>query len=475
MAGANFAQLKIYNTGKVAVGNIATTPKFLVDLIGGDINTQSSWGYRIDTCYVLRNNNHHEDIFVGVGAGNATMTGHYITAVGNLSGHANTTGTYNSFLGYASGYNNTTGQYNTAIGHSAMASNTTSIGNTMVGYTAGYLTTGGYNTFIGGVAGYYNTSGYQNTFLGYSASANGNNYQNCTAIGYGAVVNASYKVLIGNGGVQYIGGSSNWSNWSDGRFKNNVQENVKGLEFINKLRPITYQMNTQQLDDFIIQNMPDSIKTLHHTTIDFAPSSAIIHSGFIAQEVDSVANVCGYVSSIVNRPANSTDPYSMAYAELVVPLVKAVQELSKKVDSLQILNKLQQKQIAQIQNDLAACCGKPINSDKMKSDNTSGQGNNENTISVELASINQIILYQNEPNPFDGSTVIRYFIPENMQIEAYMVFYDTYGNEIKKVGIKETGAGKIEANAQNLAIGIYSYSLIVNGKVVDTKKMIKNK
>ena len=108
-------------------------------------------------------------------------------------------------------------------------------------------------------------------------------------------------------------------------------------------------------------------------------------------------------------------------------------------------------------------------------DNSTGQGSNETTISVELASINNIILYQNEPNPFDGSTVIRYFIPENMQIEAYMVFYDSYGNEIKKVEVKETGAGKIEANAQNLAAGIYSYSLIVNGKVVDTKKMMKNK
>ena len=234
-------------------------------------------------------------------------------------------------------------------------------------------------------------------------------------------------------------------------------------------------MNTQQLDEFIIQNMPDSIKTLHQQTMDFAPSSNIVHAGFIAQEVDSVANLCGFVSSIVNTPANNTDLYGLAYGEIVVPLVKAVQELSKKVDTLQLLNTLQQKQITQMQNDLAACCGKPTNTIKMKSDNTTGQGNNETILQVELASINQIILYQNEPNPFDGSTVIRYFIPENMQVEAFMVFYDSYGNEIKKVEVKETGAGKIEANAQNLAAGIYSYSLIVNGKVVDTKKMMKNK
>ena len=58
-----------------------------------------------------------------------------------------------------------------------------------------------------------------------------------------------------------------------------------------------------------------------------------------------------------------------------------------------------------------------------------------------------------------------------------MAFYDAYGKEIKKVKIKvkinETGAGKIEVNTQNVATGIYTYSLIVNGKVADTKKMLK--
>jgi hypothetical protein len=53
------------------------------------------------------------------------------------------------------------------------------------------------------------------------------------------------------------------------------------------------------------------------------------------------------------------------------------------------------------------------------------------------------------------------------------MFYDFYGKEIKKVEVKETGAGKIEADTQNLSEGVYSYSLILNGKVIDTKKMSK--
>jgi len=45
--------------------------------------------------------------------------------------------------------------------------------------------------------------------------------------------------------------------------------------------------------------------------------------------------------------------------------------------------------------------------------------------------------------------------------------------EISYTFINETGAGKIDVNAQNVAAGIYTYSLMVNGKVMDTKKMIK--
>ena len=520
------AQLKMISNGKIAVGDVSATPSYLLDLIGGDINTQSAYGYRINSNYVLWNNSHPEDIFVGEGAGNATMTEHYHTYVGNLAGHANTTGKYNSFIGYASGYNNTTGRYNTAIGHTALASNTTGSHNTIIGYTAGYATTGSSNTFIGSLTGYSNTSGNgntalgtqsgqsnttginnthlgyyagqgnttggyntcvgyyagqsnttgsNNTYLGYNANGNANNYSNSTAVGNGTIFSGSNYVFVGNTAITQIKGQVNFTTYSDGRFKTNIQENVKGLEFINKLRPITYQVNTKQLDDFIIQNMPDSIKTLHQTSLDFAPSSSMIRSGFIAQEVDSVANLCGFVSSIVQTPENNTDPYGLSYSEMVVPLVKAVQELSKKLDSLQVSNILQQSQIVQLQHDLIACCNKPINTTKIGENNNDGQQFNEHSISVDLVKEEQIILYQNEPNPFNNSTVIRYFIPENMQIEAYIMFYDSYGKDIKKVDVKETGAGKIEANTQNIAAGIYSYSLIVNGKVVDTKKMMKNK
>ena len=147
----------------------------------------------------------------------------------------------------------------------------------------------------------------------------------------------------------------------------------------------------------------------------------------------------------------------MDYSEIVVPLVKAVQELSKNQDSLFAV--------------IATLKG----AGQRNNNGDTTQGKSESVYQLELANNSAPILYQNEPNPFNGSTVIRYFIPENNIGSAYVGFYDMYGKEIKKLEITEKGFGKIEASTENLASGIYSYSIVVDGKTVETKKMLKSK
>ena len=105
--------------------------------------------------------------------------------------------------------------------------------------------------------------------------------------------------------------------------------------------------------------------------------------------------------------------------------------------------------------------------------NNGGENSSEVTLQVELSNNKDVILFQNEPNPFDVSTIIRYFISENIFGDAYMLFYDKYGREIKQLEIKEKGFGKIEVNAENLADGIYTYSIMVNNSIIDSKKMIR--
>ena len=66
------------------------------------------------------------------------------------------------------------------------------------------------------------------------------------------------------------------------------------------------------------------------------PASSIIHTGFIAQDVEKTAKELGYNFDGVNAPTNSTDNYSLAYSQFVVPLVKAVQEQQKMIGGQQI-------------------------------------------------------------------------------------------------------------------------------------------
>jgi len=54
-------------------------------------------------------------------------------------------------------------------------------------------------------------------------------------------------------------------------------------------------------------------------------------SGFIAQEVEVAAQESGYDFDGVIKPVHDKDHYSLAYGEFVVPLTKAIQEMSMQI------------------------------------------------------------------------------------------------------------------------------------------------
>ena len=275
----------------------------------------------------------------------SNTTGSYNTAIGPAALYSNTVGTRNIATGYRALFANTTGFDNTANGSRALYSNTTGYQNTANGAyalkrnTTGewnaangidalyYNTTGSGNTAMGPFALYSNTTGSNNTALGYDTDVSSSNLSNATAIGYGATVSATNRVRIGNTSVSRIGGQVAWTNLSDGRIKENVQEAVPGLSFISQLRPVTYTLNTRKQDDITMQAMPDSIKERRMLSdADYLESSSIVRTGFIAQEVEAAAQKVGFDFDGVSTPENETDLYGIRYAEFVVPLVKAMQE-----------------------------------------------------------------------------------------------------------------------------------------------------
>jgi len=250
--------------------------------------------------------------------------------------------TNNTAVGSKTLFSNTIGYENTANGAWSLNKNTT--GNSNIGNGTGALysnTTGSYNTGNGTGALYYNTEGDYNTAVGYIAGPTANNLENTTALGYSAIPTASNQVKIGNSSITSIGGAVSWSIISDGRYKRNIREDVAGIDFIMSLRPITYNLDVELIssklqEDMVIDENGNKIRAEASAEIVAFRSkkASLRNTGFIAQEVEELANSLGFDFSGVDAPENEESVYSLRYAEFVVPIVKAIQEQQEVIEEL---------------------------------------------------------------------------------------------------------------------------------------------
>ncbi|MCB0747354.1 MAG: tail fiber domain-containing protein, partial [Ignavibacteriae bacterium] len=319
---------------------------------------------------LLNSTEGNSNIAIGVDALNSNLKGDNNIAMGNFSLLSNTTGGGNIAIGNEALKLNTTGPLNTAIGAKALLSNKTgqlntandvnallsnTIGdentangsfalekntegfyNTSSGsYALAGNTTGYNNTAIGTSALSSNTTGYGNTAVGYASgpSIGSVNLSNSTAIGNAAKVTSSNQVQIGNLLVESIGGYQDWSDLSDGRYKNNIIEDVAGIDFIMGLRPITYNLDVEKLSTKLGEYSRVD-KNGNRMQAELSPEMVEARQrkaskrevGFIAQEVEELANNLGFDFSGVEVPENEQSMYRLRYAEFVVPIVKAMQE-----------------------------------------------------------------------------------------------------------------------------------------------------
>ena len=134
--------------------------------------------------------------------------------------------------------------------------------------------------------------------------------------------------------------------------------------------------------------------------------------------------------------------------------------------------KQQQERIDSLVQAMAQCCAlrnAGHNNDEMKSP--------ANGMTVELENSKAIILNQNDPNPFAENTTITWNIPEQelkgQTLNAMVLFYDNNGTVLNTVKVNATGEGSLLVYGNKLNSGIYTYSLVVNGKTISTKRMVK--
>ena len=362
---------------------------------------------------------------------------------GASAGYLNGDGYENSFFGYESGLNNFFGYYNSFFGSAAGVANTNGHNNSFFGDESGRLnTTGNNNTYLGYHAGNTGTTGSSNTVVGYGADINDGTLSNATAIGNLAISGASNRVRIGNGSVTSIGGAVGWTNFSDERIKSNIKQDVPGLAFINLLKPVTYNFDLSKEEQ--IFKRKDSAEWKEKYDVQ-----KIKFTGFLAQEVEAAAKKINYIFSGVDVPANDKDVYGLRYGDFVVPLVKAVQELSKQNDSLKNENENLEQRVTRLEALMNA---------------------NHSTSNTQLSTSTFYgLILQNNPNPFSNSTTINYSLPAKFSL-AKIIVTDKNGNVLKTI-ILSNNKGSVSVDAATLSSGTYQYSLYVDGKLIDTKQM----
>ena len=306
-----------------------------------------------------------ENTAYGEEALGGNLDGSYNTAVGcrslwsvtNTDGSGDSGyghGSANTGVGYESLWGMTTGSWNVAMGAKAMHDNSNGSNNIALGGNALSLnTTGNHNIAIGDNTLNKNINGNYNIAIGSEAGVSQDNLTNAIAIGYGAIATESNQVFIGNRNITSIRSYANLTTVSDARVKKNVQENVPGLNFINKLHPVTYN-----LDYDAINNMNKSDELQAGQSISAEPAISAdqknqLHTGFIAQEVEKAAESIGYDFGAIDKETGDNGLYGLKYSEFIAPLVKAVQELSDRIDAKdQTITALQEriKQLESVEN-----------------------------------------------------------------------------------------------------------------------------
>lgn len=234
-----------------------------------------------------------------------------------------------------------------------------------------------------------------------------------------------------DGNVKVVGNlsTSSYTTLSDYRLKDNIRQVDDGsLNKVKEMNVVKYRFKNLELD------MGDTAQKVYYMYPEDSQILKKDHFGLIAQELKEI------YPELVDE---GEDGYlSVNYMELVPILIKSIQELSSKFDALE--------------NEAAK----------------SIQRGDKNTM---IGGLNlQAILYQNDPNPFTENTTIKCVIPNSVQ-NAVLYIYDMNGHQIDSRTIGGRGNASLTIEGSSLEAGMYLYSLITDGTVVDTKRMILTK
>ena len=223
--------------------------------------------------------------------------------------------------------------------------------------------------------------------------------------------------------------SNTWTVASDARLKTNVSDYTEGLSTLEKIHPVWFTYNGKA-------GMPKETGV-----------------GVIAQELQKIAPYM--VANWTYTDKESATSYlGVDNGAMTYMLINAVKELKLQSDD-------KDKTIADMQTRLARLETLLTNNSK-----TTATTNEQNV------SFYSVLLSQNTPNPpVNNFTKINYEIPNGVS-KAEMLITDQLGRSIKQIALNTFGKGTLNVDTKGLNYGTYNYTLLADGKMVDTKKMV---
>ncbi|MDO4309629.1 MAG: T9SS type A sorting domain-containing protein [Prevotella sp.] len=148
---------------------------------------------------------------------------------------------------------------------------------------------------------------------------------------------------------------------------------------------------------------------------------------------------------------NEDGSKSINYMEMIPLLVQSINELNAKIARLETAN------------------------GKLKSNAKANGGGNETTgLGDTDATVVSPALSQNNPNPFANATSIKMTVPQSAAT-ALLCIYDMSGKQISQKTISDRGEVTYSFTSEGLDAGMYLYSLIIDGKLINTRRMILTK
>lgn len=323
-----------------------------------------------------------------------------------------------------------------------------------------------------------------NSNVGVVGSANGTAQNNTGVRGL-----ASGNGII-NMGVygEATGGGQNWAGYFQGNVyisgsfgpsDQNLKENVATMEhadsLLSLLNPVTFDFKTAQYPQLQLQN-GNQMGLIAQQVEPIFPS--MVRENTSPAQYDSLGNVT----------VPSVNFKTVDYTKLIPLLIAGHQEQANEIeakdsiiDALTADNATQQQTIddlnarlTNLENCLSALlptlCS--MNQSLIQNNTPAQQEAVRQNLSVTLSDRSAIILDQNVPNPFAEQTVINFSIPATVQ-KAQIHFYDGNGKLMQSVDVNERGLGSLTVFGSDLSTGVYTYTLVADGQIVATKKMMK--